>query len=1239
VTGHGRNVDVDIVRASLFFDEAWYYAAYPDVRALGFDAAEHYVEHGASEGRDPGPCFSTLDYRKKWPEVIRANQNPLVHFARSADFTGHDAKTIRDSGLFDAQWYLDQHADVRAEGLDPVEHYALYGASEGRDPSPRFNTLTYLEQTPELHGRRVNPLAHYIRRRPASDRNGAVSLADATSVAAISERRPERKLGRKAVFVTHDLNIGGAPKLLLSIARWFQKATDYDVHIVAMANGPLYAEAAAIAPVHVVGQISVANAEALALCDTLRSFVGEAPAFTFINSAAAGHYCKIDPFVAPVFAYIHELRAIADHYRDQLSTLLDRATQVFCGGEGVAQFIRNDFPEIAPKAVTRPSFIERPLQQNPLSAREKASLRVSLGLSARRKLVVGCGVAHWRKQPLLFVRLAKALIVDRRRNVDFAWVGDGEDIPKMREIVADLGIGDRFHFLGHQRDVRPLLAAADVFALTSSEDPFPLVCLEAGAASTPVVVFREATGFTSVIEDESGRHGGAAVPLNDEAAMAAAVDRLLGDEKAWGAAAIEIRRRVLADYTVDSACCELLARIRETADLPPRVSIIVPTYNSADYLAPRLDSLAQQTFRDVEILLFDDASRDDSAAIIKAFADETPLARAYLATSNSGSVFKAWERGIRAAKGDFVWLAEADDWCEPDFLERALQSFSVSGVRLVHGRSIPVDQEGNIAGDWNDLYLDSIVPGLWRNSFWSPAAKEINRSLGRANSIVNASGVVVRRPAALRAIEAASSFKLAGDWAFYVVAAHGGRIAYCHEAVNYHRRHTASVTASVEGTANYFQELMNVGAIVKTLYGPNNTRDAAFRNHIEREAQRVSYAEPLPQGQVPASLDRRGPGVLYGVGDLSGGGAQMFAARFVNRWQLTNGPAALLVVGYEAEHPATRSRIDPMIPIIGPADVEAEGGLAEFCEAYGLDVVMTGHWWADVVIGRLQDDATNPVPWVVVMHGCHESVLGSPESFPGHLDHFARAERYCSYWVWTADKNRKLFDEGHLVPRAEKQIINGFEPVAPSGLRRADLGLPQDAIVFSLASRAIQSKGWLVTLEAFKAARRALAGSVDIRLQLIGDGPAAEQIRDMGPIDGVTMVRHTDRLADYIAASDVCLLPSWFVGESLPLVLIEFLAQGKPAVVSDIGSCAWAIGEGSPMGPAGLVVQRSADGTVAMADLMAALIRIAMDGELRKTCGDRADAAFLKFSMDEMVDSYAAVLNHLACADVRSSTQ
>ena len=75
------------------------------------------------------------------------------------------ADDIRASGLFDAEWYLTQYPDVEILGMDPVEHYLLYGAALGRNPSPGFDTTRYLESHPELLDGEVNPLVHHLSRR------------------------------------------------------------------------------------------------------------------------------------------------------------------------------------------------------------------------------------------------------------------------------------------------------------------------------------------------------------------------------------------------------------------------------------------------------------------------------------------------------------------------------------------------------------------------------------------------------------------------------------------------------------------------------------------------------------------------------------------------------------------------------------------------------------------------------------------------------------------------------------------------------------------------------------------------------------------------------------------------------------------------------------------------------------------------------------------------------------------
>ncbi|MDO6578814.1 coiled-coil domain-containing protein [Alteromonas stellipolaris] len=74
-----------------------------------------------------------------------------------------DMSLLYTSELFDAGWYLETYKDVKKEGIDPAEHYLLYGAKEGRKPSQQFDGNWYLQANPDVAEQGFNPLLHYIK--------------------------------------------------------------------------------------------------------------------------------------------------------------------------------------------------------------------------------------------------------------------------------------------------------------------------------------------------------------------------------------------------------------------------------------------------------------------------------------------------------------------------------------------------------------------------------------------------------------------------------------------------------------------------------------------------------------------------------------------------------------------------------------------------------------------------------------------------------------------------------------------------------------------------------------------------------------------------------------------------------------------------------------------------------------------------------------------------------------------
>ena len=101
----------------------------------------------------------------------------------------------------------------------------------------------------------------------------------------------------------------------------------------------------------------------------------------------------------------------------------------------------------------------------------------------------------------------------------------------------------------------------------------------------------------------------------------------------------------------------------------PTVSVIVPNYNHAPYLQERFDSIFNQTFQDFEVIILDDCSSDNSKEIIEEYRNRPQVSHIVHNEKNSGYPFKQWAKGFGLAKGEYIWIAESDDWAELNFLE------------------------------------------------------------------------------------------------------------------------------------------------------------------------------------------------------------------------------------------------------------------------------------------------------------------------------------------------------------------------------------------------------------------------------------------------------------------------------------------------------------------------------------------------------------------------------------------
>lgn len=123
------------------------------------------------------------------------------------------------------------------------------------------------------------------------------------------------------------------------------------------------------------------------------------------------------------------------------------------------------------------------------------------------------------------------------------------------------------------------------------------------------------------------------------------------------------------------------------------ISVIVPSYNVAPYLERCVNSLAGQTYSDLEIILVDDGSADDTGKLCDKIADSD--SRIKVIHKENGGLSDARNAGIDVATGEFYSFIDGDDFIEPDTYEVMMKEMNDPQVSIVAGGFIVTDVQGN----------------------------------------------------------------------------------------------------------------------------------------------------------------------------------------------------------------------------------------------------------------------------------------------------------------------------------------------------------------------------------------------------------------------------------------------------------------------------------------------------------------------------------------------------------------
>lgn len=661
-----------------------------------------------------------------------------------------------------------------------------------------------------------------------------------------------------------------------------------------------------------------------------------------------------------------------------------------------------------------------------------------------------------------------------------------------------------------------------------------------------------------------------------------------------------------------------------------RVSVIVPCFNHAEFIAERLTSIFEQTYRPHEIIVLDDASTDDSVAKIKAAVAKAPVPTKLITSAeNSGSVFEQWRKGLAEATGDVIWVCESDDLCEPDFLANLVWMFNDESVMVAFGRIQFCDRRGAVINGLDSI-REGAEPGIWGKPIVQPAATWFKGALGVRNVIANVGGCLFRNVKLTEEIwRKARTFRILGDWFLYMHLVGGGAIGYSPAAIAYFRQHGLNTSVKAFESPQFYEEHQELHTILRRRWTIPDETSLRFFQAVRAVFEGTKLAKSGRRLSEFISLDRllevqrEETHIVLSSMNFSIGGGELLPVNIANELKRRGCLVSFLVQNSFSDNSFLRKSLDPSIPVYESTTIPRPA--ASFADRIGASVIHSHNIWSELFFFN-DGERLKSTRYLVTLHGSYE-VSNIPDS------EFVKVIKGVDDWVYTSKRNLQFFDQYRVDKSIFVRLKNGM-PIrrSPTPVTRKDLGISQDAVVFVFVARSHPDKGWLECAEAF--AKSASSSKRKTVLLMVGEGAEAERVRQrFGDNADIRMLGFRSDVDDLLAISDCCVIPSRFAGESMPLILIQSLLNEVPIIATDVGDIPEMIRTDDA--EAGLLIETATAGQAEFIDKLAQSMLLMTDDDVRRRYAEGCRVIGPEYSIERCVDRYLEFYSSPAAESVR----
>ncbi|MBC6611650.1 glycosyltransferase family 4 protein [Hymenobacter sp. BT507] len=331
-------------------------------------------------------------------------------------------------------------------------------------------------------------------------------------------------MSKKVLFVSHEATRTGAPIALLRMLRWLKENTPWEIVILLIKGGELLADFQQVGETYVWEKSvtntlwlnrwrrikRIAHVPNLHRATLIARLKKSNPDIIYANSSvslALGVELK-EILHVPLVSHIHELNILINRFvgPENFLRLSSQVDLFFAVSQATKDNLVENYNISSERVKVIYAYID--IAEIQIASDDVSmALRAELDIPSNAFVILTAGSLYWNKSPDLFIQIAQQTHLIADEMPYFIWLGGDIEAPEARELHHDfirVGLGKYIRFVSTKPNPYNYMAMCDVFMMTSREDSFGLVGLEAASLNKPVLCFAKGGGMSEFVEQDAG---------------------------------------------------------------------------------------------------------------------------------------------------------------------------------------------------------------------------------------------------------------------------------------------------------------------------------------------------------------------------------------------------------------------------------------------------------------------------------------------------------------------------------------------------------------------------------------------------------------------------------------------------------------------------------------------------------------------------------------------------------------